>query len=65
MTCAPDPRPPPGWPAMTSPTPDDTSAAPIHDARLLLAGHATAQIVLDGHVYTLRLTKAGKLILTK
>ena len=36
-----------------------------HDARELTAGGATANIVLDGKVYTLRITRAGKLILTK
>ncbi len=38
---------------------------PIHDARRLTDGGATAQIQLDGNVYTLRITRAGKLILTK
>lgn len=41
------------------------SAGPIYDARLLVGDQATARIVLDGKVYTLRITKAGKLILTK
>lgn len=36
-----------------------------HDARFLTAGQTMAQIMLDGQVYTLRITKAGKLILTK
>ena len=47
--------------------PDLSVPAPsqCHDARVLLAGQMTAQIVLDDQVYTLRLTKAGKLILTK
>ncbi|MEO8242473.1 MAG: hemin uptake protein HemP [bacterium] len=44
------------------PQPIDT---PIHDARALLAGVSVARIVLDDQVYTLRLTKSGKLILTK
>ncbi len=38
---------------------------PIHDARDLTAGTGRAQIVLDGKVYDLRITRAGKLILTK
>ena len=38
---------------------------PVHDARTLTGGHLTAQIILDGQVYTLRITKAEKLILTK
>jgi hemin uptake protein HemP len=36
-----------------------------HDARSLTMGGATATIVLDGKPYTLRITRAGKLILTK
>jgi hemin uptake protein HemP len=38
---------------------------PLHDARALTEGGATARIHLDGQVYTLRITRAGKLILTK
>jgi hemin uptake protein HemP len=38
---------------------------PSHDARALTAGGTQAQIELDGQVYTLRITRAGKLILTK
>lgn len=38
---------------------------PIHDARALTDGGVLAQIALDGQVYTLRITRAGKLILTK
>lgn len=36
-----------------------------YDARELTGGTSTAAIVLDGKVYTLRITRAGKLILTK
>ncbi len=36
-----------------------------YDARALTEGANTALIVLDGQVYTLRITRAGKLILTK
>lgn len=39
--------------------------APLHDARILTSGGAQARIVLDGQVYTLRITRQGKLILTK
>lgn len=42
-----------------------SSAAPVYDARHLLSGQQTVQLVLDEFVYTLRITKAGKLILTK
>ena len=38
---------------------------PLHDARRLTAGDNQAHITLDGQVYTLRITRAGKLILTK
>jgi hemin uptake protein HemP len=47
--------------AMKPPAPE----APTYDARMLTAGQLVAQIVLDEHVYTLRITKSGKLILTK
>jgi hemin uptake protein HemP len=40
-------------------------AVPCHDARALTRGGAQAQITLEGQVYTLRITRAGKLILTK
>lgn len=40
-------------------------AAPVHDARVLTQGGVQARIVLDGQVYALRITRAGKLILTK
>lgn len=42
-----------------------TPALPRHDARRLTADGNIAEIELDGQVYTLRITKAGKLILTK
>ncbi|MCR9150701.1 MAG: hemin uptake protein HemP [Rhodobacteraceae bacterium] len=38
---------------------------PVHDASRLTAGGNQARIVLAGQVYTLRITRAGKLILTK
>lgn len=38
---------------------------PLHDARVLTRGGVQARIVLDGQVYALRITRAGKLILTK
>lgn len=40
-------------------------AVPRHAARLLTEAGNLAEIELDGQVYTLRITKAGKLILTK
>ena len=41
------------------------AAIPVHDATQLTAGGAQARIVLHGQVYALRITRAGKLILTK
>lgn len=38
---------------------------PVHSAKELTRGGTLAQIVLDGKVYALRITRAGKLILTK
>ncbi|GHC22881.1 hemin uptake protein HemP [Gemmobacter sp. LW-1] len=43
--------------------PADTT--PSHDALALTAGGNLARIVLHGQVYSLRITRAGKLILTK
>lgn len=37
----------------------------IYDARDLISNGVKAEIVLDGQSYTLRITRAGKLILTK
>ncbi|MEH6776488.1 MAG: hemin uptake protein HemP [Cereibacter changlensis] len=38
---------------------------PVHDATRLTEGGCQARIVLNGQVYSLRITRAGKLILTK
>lgn len=38
---------------------------PTYDAQHLVSGGDQAHIVLDDKVYTLRITRAGKLILTK
>lgn len=40
-------------------------ATPLHEARVLTEGGSLARITLDGQVYSLRITRAGKLILTK
>jgi hemin uptake protein HemP len=42
-----------------------TDARPVHDARALTCGGQLAHILLDGQLYTLRITRAGRLILTK
>ncbi|MBY6046350.1 hemin uptake protein HemP [Vannielia litorea] len=41
------------------------TALPLHDARALTKGGIQAMIELDGQTYFLRITRAGKLILTK
>ena len=38
---------------------------PLHDARVLTGEGNLAKIVLDEQIYTLRITRQGKLILTK
>lgn len=49
-------------PLQTAPTPE---FHPAHDARDLTNGGKQANIQLDDKIYTLRITRAGKLILTK
>jgi hemin uptake protein HemP len=44
---------------------DGAQRLPLHDARLMTQGGNQALIALDGQIYTLRITRAGKLILTK
>ena len=51
--------------AMARPCPPPLDATPLHDARVLTRGGVQARILLDGQVYALRITRAGKLILTK
>jgi hemin uptake protein HemP len=38
---------------------------PVHNARVLTQERGEAKIILDDKVYTLRITRQGKLILTK
>ncbi len=45
------------------PTPSDQT--PVHDAERLTKGGNLARILLNGQVYSLRITRQGKLILTK
>lgn len=45
--------------------PNEPETAPVHDARSLTQGGILARITLDGQTYLLRITRAGKLILTK
>ena len=39
--------------------------SPLHDATALTAGGRVARIHLNGQLYALRITRRGKLILTK
>lgn len=55
---------------MTMQTPKPLQTAPdirlpTYDARDICGGVDQAQIVLEDKIYTLRITRAGKLILTK
>lgn len=43
----------------------DAPAVPVHAAEALTGGGAEARITLGGQVYVLRITRQGKLILTK
>lgn len=60
---------PPDWPAiprhLASVTLAPPPALPVHDARRLTGPGGVARIMLDGQTYSLRITRAGKLILTK
>jgi len=52
--------------AMTDvPKPPDVPQVVTYDARDLITDGVQARIVLDGQAYYLRITKSGKLILTK
>jgi hemin uptake protein HemP len=51
--------------SLSAATDTDISPLPIYEVRDLTKCGDQAQIVLDGQVYTLRITRAGKLILTK
>ena len=63
-------REPPPRPSLVAPSPPAATARepdprPIHDARALTEGGNAAEIRLDGVRYLLRITRQGKLILTK
>jgi hemin uptake protein HemP len=60
----PRPRPTPA-PAPATERRQRTNERPEHDARTLTEGGPEARIVLDGMTYVLRITRLGKLILTK
>ncbi|MEL6563765.1 MAG: hemin uptake protein HemP [Pseudomonadota bacterium] len=48
-----------------APTPHRPTDLPTYDVRDLVGVNGQAHMVLDGIVYVLRITRAGKLILTK
>lgn len=60
-------RPDPGALHLSGPRPVRPARheVPVHDARSLTGADGLAQIVLDEQVYSLRITRAGRLILTK
>jgi len=43
----------------------DSDNTAVYDARELIVNGVKADILLNGQTYTLRITRAGKLILTK
>lgn len=45
--------------------PESHEGCPLYDVRALITEGGVAKLVLDGQTYTLRITRAGKLILTK
>jgi hemin uptake protein HemP len=59
-------REPPPLPVLVAPRlARPTDERPVHDARALTEGGNEAEIRLDGVRYVLRITRQGKLILTK
>ncbi len=51
--------------AAPQPTAPQDAPIPVYAAQSLTEGGATAHILLEGQLYTLRITRGGKLILTK
>lgn len=45
--------------------PQEVKPLPAYDVREVMQGGTQVRMVLDGTVYFLRITRAGKLILTK
>lgn len=54
----------PKLPKMTD-KPEPSSDVPVHDVLALTSGGSLARLVHQGEVYILRITRLGKLILTK
>ena len=51
--------------SVQDPVPPKPTSIPYYNAKALLGRGAEARIMLDDKLYTLRITRAGKLILTK
>jgi hemin uptake protein HemP len=51
--------------AFQADAPPNQAVPPEHDALDLTQGGPLARIALNGQIYTLRITRQGKLILTK
>jgi hemin uptake protein HemP len=56
---------PTAFPAAPAPAPPVSAPPPRIDARALTGPGGQALLVLDDKTYSLRITRAGKLILTK
>lgn len=56
----PQPKPP-----LNRHTSSAPAAVPAYDVHEIVKGGDRAQLILDGQTYLLRITRAGKLILTK
>ncbi|MDX8346359.1 hemin uptake protein HemP [Cognatiyoonia sp. IB215446] len=54
-----------GMQKIVPPTTQPTQHLPCFDARDLVSETGQANIILDDQMYVLRITRAGKLILTK
>lgn len=65
MTGKPDDPDTPGGKAPAAGADARPGAPPMHDAETLMQGKGQTRIVLGDQVYTLRITRQGKLILTK
>lgn len=55
----------PGSVEMTGPDTMPLDSSPLYDATALTEGGRVARIHLNGQLYALRITRQGKLILTK
>ncbi|NQY60469.1 hemin uptake protein HemP [Cognatishimia sp.] len=51
--------------SLQDPIPPKPSSIPYYNAKAILGRGGEARIMLDDKIYTLRITHAGKLILTK